>query len=151
MIFEGAFVEGEAFISPDGRWIVYQSNESGRMEVYLRPFPDVSSGRWQISNGGGVSPRWMPDGRSIAYRAAPDFERTMKVPIETDPALRVGTAELLFEAEIKLTAGVGWDVHPDGERFLMIREDGGDDDQVVPEVVLIQNWDVELQRLVPHP
>ena len=90
---------GDAFpeISPDGRWMAYHSNESGQYEIYVRPFPNVDTGRWQVSRGGGRKPVWAPDGRELFYRRDGDLTM-MVVAIETEPTFNSGNSEVLFEA-----------------------------------------------------
>ena len=70
-LVQTTFTERNGEISPDGRWLAYQSDESGQFEIYVRPFPDVNSGRWQISTGGGTRPLWARRGRELFY-VAPD-------------------------------------------------------------------------------
>ena len=62
-----AFNERQAQFSPDGKWVAYSSTESGNVEVYVRPFPASSGGKWLVSNGGGNQPRWRPDGKELFY------------------------------------------------------------------------------------
>jgi len=82
LLMETEFTERNAALSPDGRWIAYESDESGQYEVYVRPFPDVNGGRWQVSSGGGAWPLWSPDGQELFYAGS---EGMMAVPIETEP------------------------------------------------------------------
>ena len=86
-VLEEAFPEGTPEISPDGRWMAYRSAESGQQEIYVRPFPDVAGGRWQISTTGGNYPGWSPDGRELFYNAGP---AVMGVTVETEPTFRAG-------------------------------------------------------------
>jgi serine/threonine-protein kinase len=90
------FAEASPMISPDGSWLAYQSNESGRFEIYVRPFPD-GGGRIPISNAGGIEPLWSRDGRELFY-VDPD-RRLVSVQVETSPAFRVGERTALFELE----------------------------------------------------
>ena len=133
-------------ISPDGRWLVYQSNVSGRFEIYVRPFPDAETGRWQISTGAGMFPRWSPDGREIFYRS-PDG--MMAVAVETSEGFLAGRPERLFMNRYRSdTWGTSYAIHPDG-RFLMLKplaEGGGISKS---DLALVQNWFEELKRLVP--
>ena len=89
------FNEQNAEISPDGNWLAYRSNASGQDEVYVRPFPDVDSGRWQVSTAGGVTPLWAPDGRDLFYLAPGG--RMMAVSVQTDATFGAGNPEVLFE------------------------------------------------------
>jgi serine/threonine-protein kinase len=144
------FSELNAEISPDGRWIAYESDQSGLGEIYVRPFPDIESGRWQVSNGGGSHPLWAPDGSALHYRASIEG-RFMTASVEADESFRAGTPRLLFETSAKAGIGRTWAVHPDGKRFLVISREApgvlGDSDGA--ELVLVQNWASELERLVP--
>jgi len=148
-LLESRHNELNAEISPDGRWLAYKSNESGRDEIYVRPFPNVGGGQWQISTNGGEQPAWAKSGHSLFYRA---FDGTlMEVPVELQPRFAAGTPTRLLEGRF-LFGGPGraYDVSPDGSRFLMITEgDGPGDDSSPPGIVVVQNWFEELKRLVP--
>ena len=147
--------EESPMVSPDGRWIAYVSDESGRNEVWARPFPNVDDGRWQISTGGGIMPVWAQDGRELFYQVKENADaplRLMAAAIETEPTFRHGRPRALFEGPYY--AGVmSFDVSSDGERFLMIKQDpaptGESYDQ--PELILVENWFEDLTRLVPTP
>ena len=147
------FDEMNAELSPDGAWLAYQSNASGRFEIYVRPFPNVEEGRWQISSGGGAKPLWAPDGRELFYLSSDG--RLMAVPVATDP-FAPGNPEVVFEQTYIASGGAGggigvgrtYDVSPDGKRFLMIQERSGDEIEP-PQLILVQNWLDELNRLVP--
>jgi len=122
-------------VSPDGRWLAYSSDESGQSEVYVRAFP-VPGARIQISSGGGRAPRWSPDGRELFYR---DDDSLVAVGVSLAPTLRVGSRRALFAIEPYLVGGPrsggGYDVHPDGRRFLMIRQGSATRDLIV-----VLNW-----------
>jgi len=135
-------------ISPDGNWIAYMSNESGRDEVYVRPFPNVEEGKWQISRDGGVEPVWHPKGQELFYRNGRAFE---VVSIKTEPTFTAGSPVVLFTGRYTLgTAVANYDLAPDGQRFLMIKtSDEEEEEQGQIDVVL--NWFEELKRLVPTP
>ena len=139
-----------AELSPDGRWLVYQPNESGQDEVYVKPFPNVNGGQWQISTDGGTQPLWAPDGHELFYRRGTSL---MAVPVQTEPSFTPATPEVLFEGDYVLgTVGGGraYDVAQDGRRFLMIKEgEGAEDESAPPSLILVQNWHEELKRLVP--
>ena len=144
------FSERNATLSPDGRWIAYQSDESGQFEVYVRPFPDVDDGKWQVSSDGGTWPLWAPDGRELFYLGPQDM---MSVAIETEPAITLGRREPLFDTApylrppgltIRRVA-----IAPDG-RFLLLKQGGGSGVSAAPpSIVVVQNWFEELKRLVP--
>ncbi len=141
------FDETWAMFSPNGRWLAYMSNETGRDEVYVQPF-SVSGprGKRQVSVDGGTEPVWAPDSRDLFYR---NGDKMMAVAIETEPELSVGTPRLLFEG--RFLSGPTWlprnyDISTDGQRFLMIKRE---QDLVPAELIVILNWFEELKRLVP--
>jgi len=106
-------------LSPDGRFVAYQSDPDGRPEVYVRTLAQAS-GRWQISNAGGEEPMWSPDGKSIYYRIE---GRLMKVPVEAGEPFQAGLPVQLFDGVYNLRSdtGVSYQPHPDGTRLLMAR------------------------------
>ena len=106
-------------LSPDGRWIAYQSDESGNYEVYVRPFPDTTGPRWQISSGGGTSPQWMPSGHVLVFDDGAHLRRA--VLRVRDGALEPGTPETFITDPPILRDRLGpyLDVAPDG-RILAI-------------------------------
>ena len=134
--------------SPDGHWLAYVSDESGRDQVYVQPYPGPG-GRTVISIDGGTEPMWSPDGRELFYR---DGAAMMAVTIETDPPLTVGTPQRLFEGPYVVSPHVPvYDVASDGKRFLMVKQGAATDDTAVQaaQIILVQNWHQELKRLVP--
>jgi len=145
------FNELNGEISPDGRWLAYQSDESGRDEIYVRPFPDAERGRWQISTGGGNRPLWARSGKELFY-LAPGVAM-MSVAVEGGSTFRAGNPTRLFEGRYFMTAGTAgrtYDVSPDGRRFLMVKVGDGSDQTAAPaSLVVVQNWFEELKRLVP--
>ena len=142
-------------ISPDGHRLAYQSDESGRYEIYVRPFPNVDGGRLQISRGGGREPLWGPDGRELFYRSSSGHLTAVR--IQEDPDLTFGNPEAVFEETSFLGGfrasnpvfGRAYDIPLDGKRFLMIKEGTPADETEPTRVILIQNWTDELKRLVP--
>ncbi len=135
-------------ISPDGRFLAYQSDESGEDEIYVRPFPEVESGRFPISAGGGTEPLWSPDGSEIFYRVD---DRVMAAPIQTDLAFEAGNPQELLRG-VHAGASQGgrsYDIHPDGERFLTILPAETNEQGLGIQVILVENWFEELKRLVP--
>ena len=144
--FKQSFWRAHAALSPDGRWIAFESTASGQREVYVRPFPDADSGRWLVSTDGGQQPLWGPDGRELFYWSNAGL---MAVPVETEPNFMPGNPELLFNlGAYSYSAGRNYAVAPDGERFLMIKQSGSDETSST-EFILVQNWFEELKRLVP--
>jgi Tol biopolymer transport system component len=112
--------EKAAALSPDGRWIAYESNETGDDEVYVRPFPNAQDGKWQVSAGGGINPRWSRNGNEIFYVNG-DGEMSV-AEVSTSGGFRVGVRSSLFDLdELGVAYGsnyASWDVSPDGERFV---------------------------------
>jgi eukaryotic-like serine/threonine-protein kinase len=149
-LLETRFEELNGGVSPDGRWLVYQSNSAGRFEIYVRPFPNVGDGQWQVSSAGGVQPLWARSGRELFY-LAPDGT-LMTVPVEShDTTWSAGTPTKLFTPSY-LTGGIsrGYDVSPDGQRFLMIKEGGSSGQSAAPpQIVVVQHWTEELKARVP--
>ena len=149
-LLQGQADESEPHISPDGEWVAYHSNETGQREVYVQPFPELDE-RHGVSAGGGAGVRWSGDGRELVYGTLDG--RIAVVPIETEPAFRVGAETLLdmgseFVNGFYQVAVVA--VSPDGQRFLLFKR-GTPTDAASVELVLVQNWFDELQRLVPSP
>jgi len=141
-----------AHLSPDGRFIAYQSNVSGRDEVFVRPFPDVDSGRWEISAGGGETPLWGPDGKELFYWVR--GRGVMRVAIDTGSGFRSGNPEILL-SDTYFDGGLSrpFDITPDGKRFLMIKRGGAVDADTrfagLSRIIVVQNWDEELKARVP--
>ena len=150
-LLETPFDERGGMVSPDGHWLAYESNSSGRLEIYVRPFPNVGDGQWQVSNAGGVQPLWAPTGRELFYRA-PDGA-LLTVPVDPrGTTWSAGTATTLVAGRYYTStfAPRQYDVSPDGQRFLMIKEGGGSDQTAAPpQIIVVQHWTEELKRLVP--
>jgi serine/threonine-protein kinase len=146
------FAESDGAFSPDGRWLAYASDESGRSEIYVRPFPP-GGGKWQVSDGGGGYPRWSGDGRELFYRTD---EGIMVASVEvTGDTFRAGKPRPVLEGAFR--GGLGglglagntfadWDVTPDGQRFIMFPsvDDSGQVEH--PHVTLVTHWFDELRR-----
>jgi len=145
-LLAGDFQETNPEISPDGRWLAYASDESGQREIYISPFPNPADGKWLVSRDGGTEPLWSADGRELFYR---DVRSVLAVTIDTSSGFVVsGEPQLLFTGPYRPPAihrGHTYDVTPDGQKFIMIREM----DAVQSEIIVIQNWIEELERLVP--
>ncbi len=144
------FSEMNAEISPDGRWLAYQSDASGQFEIYVRPFPNVDEAQWQISTAGGSEPLWARDGSELFYLDR--GRRLTAVSVRIDPSLDFGNPEVVLEespAVFPSAPGRTYDVSPDGERFLMIKEGGAGEETSPAELILVLNWFEELKRLVP--
>ena len=150
-ILQGDFERGNAEISPDGNWLVYRSDQSGTMEVYVQPYPGPGP-VVPVSIGGGNQVMWSPDGSRLLYRLEDQMMGVLFVPAD---AVEIGSPTSLFEGTyVDQPGGIRQHhVAPDG-RFLMIRAAGGrddDEDQVQPQIVLVQNWFQELLERVPLP
>jgi dipeptidyl aminopeptidase/acylaminoacyl peptidase len=148
-VAQSRFGEGSAKFSPDGRWIAYSSNESGRAEVYVQAFPGPGA-KVQISNGGGIDPVWRRSGGELYYR---NGARMMAVSIATSPDLQVSAPKVLWEANYSTgssaSCGVpgvsasNYDVTADGQRFLMVRDD--DTAATANRIVVVVNWLTEVR------
>jgi len=143
-LIETQFDEGFAAISPNGQWIAYQSNETGRYEIYVRPFPNVQDGIWQISRQGGSRPRWGSYGTELFYRS---WEALVAVKVESESTFSVSNPEIV------LAEGYShqfYDVSADGQGFLMVRRRRGPTEILAEtELVVVENWFEELRRLAP--
>jgi hypothetical protein len=128
--------------SPGGHWIAYVSDETGRFEVYVRPYPGPG-GKWQISTAGATEPVWSPTGRELFYRSG---NRMMTVPVTLAPEFSAGKPVTMFEGLwLPNPANVAdYDVSPDGQRFLMLKP--ADEDQGARQIVIVQNWFEELKK-----
>ncbi len=134
-------------LSPDGRWLAYRSNVSGRPEIYVTPNPGPG-GKVMISTDGGISPAWAPSGQELFYRNREE-DRLMVVDIVTEPELRPGKPRVLFEGPYERDQAFGrnYDVSSDGQRFVMIKPP---EESVPQQINVVLNWFDELKRLVPH-
>jgi len=135
----GPFNESEARISPNGRWLAYVSDESGREEVYVVPFPG-SGGRWPISTDGGSFPLWARNGRELFYR---NGDRVMAVTVTSDATFSATKPRLLFEAKAISYSVLSYDVTPDGD-FLMIEP--GESDTRPSQISVVLNWLQEVRQ-----
>jgi hypothetical protein len=144
---KSTFLDLNPSFSPDGRWLAYQSNESGTNEVYVQAFPPPTSGqggRWQISNSGGILPRWLRTGHDLLYQAG-DQILTASYTVKGDTFVagkpRVWIARL---------GGTQWDLAPDGKRVAVVTPVApADAPKQEHEVVFLQNFFDELRRRVP--
>jgi len=133
--------ERVAVFSPDGHWLAYLSDESGREEVYVQAFPS-SGGRWQVSTDGGSEPMWARSGRELFYRSG---NTLMSVDIETKPTFSAGVSKRLFESRFVSNVGrANYDVSADGKQFLMVEAIGSE--SRTTQVNVVQEWFEELKR-----
>ena len=161
ILLHESYFESQPQISPDGKYLAYQSDESGEENIYVRPFPNVLEDRWLVSRNGGNSPLWSPIGRELFYRSG---DATVAVEIEPDPIFKYGNPKTLFAGTyfFRNIFGVtmtSWDIHPDGDKFLMIKppattaSESPTEKQAAeakqPKVIVVLNWFEELKEKVP--
>jgi eukaryotic-like serine/threonine-protein kinase len=138
---QGPYAETSAVFSPDGRWLAYASDESGRSEVYVQPFPGPGA-KSQVSTAGGMQPRWREDGRELLYREPSGRFMTVPVTLRAG-SFEAGTPHLLFELRPTSTPGTHYDVTADGQRFVVsvpVQAEGAS------PLTLVLNWPALLQR-----
>ncbi len=152
-VVQTAFDETQGQFSPDGHWLAYTSNESGRDEIYVRPFPE-SGGKWQVSTAGGSQPRWRPDGKELFYVAADGH--LMAVPIRATPdgrAVDAGTPLALFPTRLASGTAISlsgfqsralYAVARDGRFLMNVNVDTGVAD--VSPLTVVLNWDAGLKK-----
>jgi serine/threonine-protein kinase len=146
-IVQTPFQDGNGRFSPEGSWISYRSNESGQFEVYVRPFSpqggsDTLGARRLISTGTGWHSRWRPDGKAVLYSTLGSQQTIMEVDIDTSTGFRAGTPRSLL-AGVPSVLDNGWDLAPDGKRFLFLATPG--DGRTIPFTVMI-NWAAALKK-----
>jgi Tol biopolymer transport system component/predicted Ser/Thr protein kinase len=132
--------EVDGRVSPDGRWLAYASDESGRWEAYVAGF-SRPGGRWQVSNGGGSQPIWRRDGRELFYLAAD--RKLMAVSVRSGTDFEAGSPVPLFQTRSRYTGNVAYDVSADGRRFLVNTLVGA---EAIPPITVIWNWSADLKR-----
>jgi len=144
-LLEKTAVEARPSLSPDGQWVAYQSSESGRPEIYVRPFPGVDTGKWQVSTGGvaNKTPRWTRDGRSLLFG---DATGLMEVSIETSQTFKASSPQRVLTWPPGAISD--FDVSGDGTKFLVVKMvDGG---AAPGQLNVVLNWTEELKRLVSN-
>jgi len=149
---QSPFIEQWPQISPDGKWIAYTSNETGRPEIYVRPFPS-GEGKWQISTNGGTFPRWRRDGKELFYMGAISLGKMISVKVNPAGAtFEYGDPVELFDSGYVTVGHPGGDYHPyavsaDGQRFLIPRPEatGGAEVAAAPITVVV-NWAAGVKR-----
>ena len=140
-VTRGSAVARNARFSPDGRWLAYQSNETGRMQVYVVSYPELDH-KQAVSTDGGTDPAWRPRGGELYFR---NGARLMAVAIRTTPTLEIGTPRELFQGPFlhDLFGDHSFDVMPDGEHFIMFEANPA----AAPELRVILNWVAELKAM----
>jgi len=156
LLNDAAVSEGEPAMSPDGRWLAYYSSETGSATVFVRPFPNLADGQWNVSVDYGVQPVWAVNGRELFFRNRGEL---MVARIETQPTFSSGTPTPVFslrgyEAPLSPDDGRLWDPAPDGDRFLVRTEWAAAETTVAAphdSLVLVENWFEELNARAPVP
>ena len=141
------FNEFQPVISPSGRWLAYSSDESGRAEIYIKPYPGPG-GAIPVTTDGGREPVWDPSEKELYYRDD-SGDKLFKVSIITEPTVQVGRPELLFEGRFFASShlwGRNYDISPQGDFFILIEEG---ETQSATQINIVRNWFEELKRLVP--
>jgi serine/threonine protein kinase len=146
-----AFNESHGQISPDGKWLAYESNETNRFEVYVQPFPS-GAGKWQVSTNGGHFPRWRRDGRELFYMAQSSGGKIMAVDIKPmGSTFEAGTPRELFDSPYINLAHRGGRYHtfavsPDGQRFLIPHPPSSDTAGLTMPIAVVENWAAGLHK-----
>ena len=151
-LVQSPFVERNGTVSPDGRWLAYEANDSGRFEIYVRPFPEVNGGRWQVSTSGGTRPIWTRSGQRQELFYVSPTGAIMGVEVARSPSWEATTPTLVVKEGYFTNLnwwGRSYDVSPDGQRFLMIKEGGAEGTAAPASIIVVQHWIEELKRIVP--
>jgi Tol biopolymer transport system component len=135
------FVDASPVVSPNGKWMVYQNNESGHMELYLQPFP-TGAGRWQVSTAGGVRPRWRGDGRELFFQSL-DGELMAMDMKEAAGAPQLGTPHALFKVNTVVPPSGPFALAPDGSKILV---NATTTQQSTEPLVIVTDWTADLGR-----
>ncbi len=142
------YAEDHATFSPDGRWMAYTSNQSGRDEVYMRPWPAADE-QYQVSTAGGTGAVWAADGRRLVYS---DGRRVVAVDVTVNasgaPRFRAGTPSPLTDGRVLLQRVGNYDLAADGTRLVIV-EGASTDSRVATELRVVFNWIEELKHKVP--
>jgi serine/threonine-protein kinase len=140
------FDEDGATLSPDSRWLAYVSNEQGEHEVFVRPFPDVNGGKWQVSSGGGSAPLWSRSGRELYYMRGKNM---YVVRINSGASFSAQPPQVLFTIPYGIRAGSlargTFAITPDDQRFLMVRDNSWEEMAGKPQLVVVENFFAELR------
>ncbi len=139
------FTEVYPTFSPDGRWLAYESNESGNYEVYVRPFPGPG-GKWQVSTGGGVMPKWSRNGKELFYRTMDDKIMVATYTSSGD-SLRADKPQLWSPGQFTAVGNyLNFDPHPDGKRFAVLKTPGSGQTAALNHVIFLENFFDEVRR-----
>jgi serine/threonine-protein kinase len=146
------FIERNGVVSPNGRWLAYETNRAGRSEIWVQPYPDATNGGWQVSIDGGTRPLWARDGKELFLVSLTGT--LMRVGVEsgatwgaTLPTQLIGAGYMLAPP---IDTGRSYDVSPDGKQFLVIKDSvGSTENGSVRGIIVVQQWGEELKKLVP--
>jgi serine/threonine-protein kinase len=139
------FNEYRPALSPNGRWLAYESDESGQNEIYVRPFPEVDTNKWPVSSGGGVEAKWSRDGRTLFYLGPTSL---MEAAVGEGAAFTYETPKAVLDRApyyYHPTPPRSYDVSPDGRRFVFVKLPAVEQQQII----VVTNWVEELERRVP--
>ena len=148
-LVQSHFAERNGIVSPDGRWLAYEANDSGQFEIYVRPYPAVNGGRWQVSAGGGTRPLWSRTREELFYVSPAGA--ILRVAVERGASWAATTPDTVVKEGYVIPTGFPGrfhDVSSDGQRFLMVKS-ASDPTAPPPQIVVVQHFDEELKRLVP--
>jgi serine/threonine-protein kinase len=149
-LVHSGFAERNGVVSPDGRWLAYEADDSGRFEIFVRPFPNVNSARWQLSNDGGTRPLWSPRGHELFYVAATGA--IMRVGLTPGASWTPTTPEVLVKPGYVTqmgNPGRTYDISRDGLRLLLIKDGMVGTASASTSIIVVLNWVEELKRLAP--
>jgi serine/threonine-protein kinase len=142
--------ERNGIVSPDGRWLAYEANYRGQFDIYVRPYPNVNDGSWQVSSGGGTQPLWSRNGQELFYVSPAGA--ILGVGVERGTSWTTTTASTVvkegYATALPSFLGRSYDISPDGQRFLVLKP-ASDPNTPPPQLIVVQHFDEELKRLVP--
>jgi serine/threonine-protein kinase len=152
-LVQSPFAEQNGVVSPDGRWLAYEANDSGPFEISVRPFPAVNSGHWQVTTGGGIRPLWARNSQELFYISSTGA--LMRVGMARGASWQATQPTLVVKegyfGNARFFPTRSYDIAPDGQRFLLIKEGDGSDQNAAPaSLIVVQHWTEELKRLVPN-
>ena len=149
-LIQTPFAERNGIVSPDGRWLAYEANDSGRFEIFVRPFPDINAGRWQLSSSGGTRPLWSRDSRELLYVAGTGA--IMRVGVSPSASWVATTPTVVVKegyATLSANPGRTYDISLDGQRLLLIKQAATTAPSSRRGLIVVLNWAEELKRLSP--
>jgi serine/threonine-protein kinase len=143
-LFESEDNDNHPVLSKDGKWLAYVENEASGGQIFVTSYPDLE-GKWLVSSEDGLEPVWAPNGKAIYYR---DGTSVVAVPVQTEGGFSLGRAQSLFEDVYVTDSNCrSYDIHPDGKRFLMMKE--VEEEVPLTELIVVENWFEDLKRRAP--